>query len=146
MNTTYWLNEAMRRLYTKPCEDGTSEFWIGLLSTEPNRDGGNVTEPSASSYARVQITEFTEPSAGIVRNATALSFPRSAETWFDAEIGKAIYWGLFDGSGQDANILSCGALDSPKTIESNTVVTIDAGTLCITLTDYEPAELPPAGT
>lgn len=132
MNSTYWLNKVMSTMYT----NGSDSFYIGLSSTKPAKDGSGVTEPTGNNYARVQIAAFTAPNNGVVKNSAALEFPRSTGVWFNSP--KAAYWILFDGSGSSAHVLSCGELDEPKSIESNTIVTIAAETLSITLTDYSP--------
>ena len=133
MNSTYWLNKIMDTMYT----NATTEFWIGLSSTKPSQDGTGVSEPSGGNYARVQITEFSVANNGTIKNINAIEFPRSTAQWFDST-AKATYWVLFDGNTTEANLLSCGELDEPKTIESNTAITIAAETLSITLTDYQP--------
>jgi hypothetical protein len=134
MNTTYWLNKVMQTMYT----DNT-DFYLGLSSTLPNADGSGVTEPpSGRNYGRVHVTGFTEPSGGVVRNTSALEFPKSSGVWFEPT-SRAKYWVLFDGNTSKANVLSSGLLDEEKTIESNTTVTIAANTLSVTLTDYQAA-------
>lgn len=133
MNSTYWLNKIMDTMYN----NADAEFWLGLSSTKPAADGTGVTEPSGNNYARVQITAFTAADGGTIRNPEAIEFPRSTGVWFDST-AKATYWVLFDGGTADANLLSCGELDEPKTIESNTAITVAAETLSITLTDYQP--------
>lgn len=133
MNSTHWLNTIMSTMYT----NGTNGFYIGLSSTLPNAAGSGVHEPSGFNYARVQITAFTEPVNGMVKNVSELQFPRSTGVWFDSD-AKAAYWVLFDGAGTNAHVLSSGALDEAKTVESNTMITIAPETLSITLTDYTP--------
>lgn len=133
MNSTYWLNKIMDTMYTS----ASSEFWVGLSSTLPSQDGTGVSEPAGGNYARVQITEFTDPVDGTIKNVSALEFNRSSAVWFDSD-NKARYWVLFDGSTSAATLLSSGELDEAKTIESNTSITIAAETLSITLTDYQP--------
>ena len=131
MISTYWADKIMARTYT----NSEHEFWIGLSSTLPKEDGSNVSEPSGAGYSRVQIEGFSEPDAGCVYNINALVFPESTSTWFPYE-SRAAYWTLFDGSGADASLLACGELHTPLTIEANTVVSVDIGELCVTLTDY----------
>ncbi len=133
MNSTYWLNKIMDTMYTS----AATEFWVGLSSTMPAQDGTGVSEPTGGNYARVQITEFTDPVNGTIKNVSALEFNRSSAVWFDSD-NKARYWVLFDGSTAAATLLSSGELDEAKTIESNTSITIAAETLSITLTDYQP--------
>lgn len=134
MNSTHWLNKIMDTMYTS----NTDEFYIGLSSTAPAKDGTGVTEPTGGNYGRVKVTAFTAPVDGMVKNTEALEFPRSTAVWFEST-AKATYWVLFDGAGTDANVLSSGNLDEAKTIETNTVITIAAETLSITLTDYSPS-------
>lgn len=134
MNSTHWLNKIMDTMYTS----NDAEFYIGLSSTAPSKDGTGVTEPSGGNYARVKVTGFTAPDNGMVKNTSALEFPRSTAVWFEST-AKATYWVLFDGAETGANVLSSGNLDEAKTIESNTVITIAANTLSITLTDYSPS-------
>lgn len=133
MNSTYWLNKVMDTMYTS----GTDTFYVGLSNTMPTAGGTGVSEPTGNNYARVLITAFTAPVNGMVKNVAAIEFPRSTGVWFEAT-AKANYWVLFDGAGADANVLSSGALDEAKTIESNTLITIAAETLSVTLTDYSP--------
>lgn len=131
MNSTYWINKIMDTMYTQE-----SNFYVGLSSTLPNADGTNITEPNGNGYARVLVTGFSAPNNGVVKNTDALVFPKSSGVWFEST-AKAKYWLLFDGNGTTANLLSSGELDEPKTVESNTVITIEAETLSVTLADYE---------
>lgn len=131
MNSTYWLNKIMDTMYTS----SSNEFYVGLSSTLPSRDGTGVSEPTGGNYSRVKITNFTAPENGTIKNSSVLEFNRSSATWFDSN-NKARYWVLFDGNSSSSSLLSCGELDEGKTIESNTTITIAAETLSITLTDY----------
>lgn len=131
MNTTYWLNNIMSTMYT----NNATGFYVGLSSSAPSVAGTGFTEPSGGNYSRVKVASFTAPTNGVVKNSAAITFPQSSQTWFESD-AKAAYWLLFDGSGASAKLLSWGALDEPKTIESNTTITIAANTLSVTLTDY----------
>lgn len=133
MNTTYWINQVMNTMYV----NSDSEFWVGLSSTEPTRDGDNITEPAGADYSRVQITEFSAADGGYIQNVSDLEFPKSTTVWFPAD-NKAAYWLLFDGAGADANLLSVGELLVPATVEENTKVVLAEKTLGITLMDYTP--------
>lgn len=133
MNTIYWINKIMDTMYT----NSTNEFWIGLSSTEPGRDGSGVTEPEGEDYQRVQLTQFTAADDGYIQNVNDLEFPKSTSVWFPAET-KAAYWVLFDGAGGDAKLLASGELLTPATVEANVRVTLAATTLGITLLDYTP--------
>lgn len=130
MNTTFWRNEIMDSIYG----DANRDYYIGLSSTKPTVAGGNVTEPVANGYARVKINQFTASSDGTVRNAQDIVFPLSTGTWFNEE-HLAGYWVMFDGAGANAHLISSGTLETPIGIWKNTVVTIAANKVVITLTD-----------
>ena len=130
MNTTYWRNEIMNSIY----RDANRNYYIGLSSTKPTVAGGNVTEPVANGYQRVKITQFTQANNGAVQNAQDIVFPLSTGTWFN-EQHLAAYWVLFDGSDSNAHVISSGTLETPIGIWKNTIVTIAAGKVIITLLD-----------
>lgn len=131
MNSTYWLNQIMRTMYTSP-----NTFFIGLSSTQPTSDGSGVSEPSGYNYARVRVNCFSPPAGGVVYNMSDLAFPKSTGIWFDAT-NRAKYWVLFDNSGSSANVLASGLLDDPKIVEGNTTIIISAQTLRISLSDFQ---------
>lgn len=130
MNTTFWRNTIMDDIYG----DANREYYIGLSSTEPTVAGGNVTEPISNGYARVRITQFTQSQDGTVRNAQDIVFPLSTGTWFD-ENHLATHWVMFDGAGANAHLISAGTLEVPIGIWKNTIVTIAANKVVITLLD-----------
>lgn len=130
MNTNYWRNEIMDSIYG----DANRDYYIGLSSTEPTAQGGNVSEPVANGYARVKINQFSASQDGSVRNAADIVFPLSTGTWFD-ENHLATHWVLFDGNGANAHLISAGTLETPIGIWKNTVVTIAAQKVVITLLD-----------
>ena len=131
MNTIYWRNKMMDDMYG----DASNQFWVGLSSSAPTQQGGNVTEPVGNGYARVQIPAFTSANDGAISNTTDIVFPISTGTWFPAD-GLATHWVVFDGSGASAHVLSSGTLEVPIGIWKNTVVTITANKIIITLLDY----------
>lgn len=131
MNSTYWINHIMSTTFPS---SGASGFYLGLSSTNPTAAGGNVTEPSGNSYARVAITAFTAPSNGVVSNTNAIEFTRSTGVWFPRN-APGRYWVLFDGSGSGAHVLASGSLSKSLVILGNASVTFAAGTIKFTLTD-----------
>lgn len=132
MNSLYWINTIMSTMYS----DSTRVFYVGLSSTQPASDGSGVSEPVGNGYSRVKVASFTSPVVGRVSNTNDLEFNRSTDIWFN-DNNKAAYWVLFDGEGENANVLSFGLLDEPKCVESNTVVKIAANSLSVTLSDYQ---------
>ena len=133
MNSTYWLNEIMRSMYTV---DHT--FYLGLSSTQPSTSGTGISEPTGNNYARVLVDCFSEPELGVVKNTNELSFPKSTGIWFDSS-NRARYWVLFDGDSSDAHFLSSGLLDEAKIVEGNTKIVIAANTLSISISDVQEA-------
>jgi len=131
MNTTYWRNKIMDDMYGA----AANQFWVGLSSSEPTPQGGNVTEPVGNGYARVRIPVFTAAVDGTVKNADDIVFPISTGTWFPAD-SLATHWVVFDGNGANAHVLSSGTLEVAIGIWKNTVVTIEANKVVITLMDY----------
>lgn len=131
MNTSYWRNKIMDDMYGAV----ENQFWVGLSSSAPTDAGGNVTEPVGNGYSRVQIPTFTQAVNGTVKNASDIVFPISTGTWFPAD-SLATHWVVFDGSGANAHVLSSGTLEVAIGIWKNTVVTIQAEKVIISLMDY----------
>ena len=131
MNSTYWINQILSTTFPA---SGATGFYLGLSSTQPTAAGGNVSEPSGNNYSRVQITAFTAPAGGMVKNKNAVSFPQSTGIWFPAT-ARAAYWVLFDGAGNSAHVLASGAITEPLAVWSNAVVTIAEETISFSLTD-----------
>jgi hypothetical protein len=71
-----------------------AQTWIGLSSTTPTDAGGNVTEPSGGSYARVALctTGAGAPNLGAAAgvapaeksNSVAIAFPAATADWVSA--------------------------------------------------------------
>ena len=114
----------------------SNQFWVGLSSSTPTVEGGNVTEPVGNNYSRVRVNSFTAADNGVIKNVQDIVFPISTGTWFPAD-SLATHWVMFDGSGSSAHVLSSGTLEVPIGIWKNTVVTIGAQKLVMTLMDYE---------
>lgn len=131
MISTYWANQGLKFLYSS---NNSTTFYVGISSTVPTADGGNVTEPSGGNYARVKIDGLSEPSGGVITNTTAIEFPVSTSEWFPAS-ARAICYVIFDGAGGDAHVLGSGNFYAPVAVTENTKFLIAAGRLSIRLTD-----------
>ena len=131
MNTAYWKNKIMSDTFINT----QNVFYIGLSSTAPNSSGEGVSEPGDGvGYARVQITSFSSPSDGVVKNGNTIAFPMSTGVWFTNET-MASYWVMFDGAGSNAHVLAWGPLTNAREIESGAQVAIGSGAIQITLHD-----------
>lgn len=136
MNTKYFKNIIMGNVFgTSTGTTLPTTYYIGLSSTAPNADGGNVTEPSGvgSGYTRVQLTSLTAPADGVINNSTAINFPESTSNWFPAS-APAQYYVIYD-SKNEGNLLMYNQLTSSRIIETNTIATIKANSLYLQLTD-----------
>jgi len=57
--------------------------YTGLSSTTPTKTGGNVTEPSTGSYARVQLiaTQMAAAATSATSNNADQTFPQATADW-----------------------------------------------------------------
>lgn len=57
--------------------------WTGLSSTTPTKAGGNVTEPSAGAYARIQLiaTEMAVAASSTTSNNADQTFVQATADW-----------------------------------------------------------------
>lgn len=136
MNSMHWLNRIMDTAYHNP----ETKFYIGLSSELNKEEDGTITylEPTTelTGYRRVEVGELSSSENGIIVNMEDIVFPESTASWWDGQV-QAAYWVLFDGEGEGATALSGGSLDTPHYIERNTIITIPAGLLAITILDYD---------
>lgn len=132
MNTTYFKNMIMGNVFgTKTSPAIPSEYYLGLSTTAPSKDGSNVTEPTSggSGYARVKITDLSEPTDGVISSTAPIEFPESTSDW-----GTITNYVIFDGL-TEGNLLMYGELENSRHVDQNTVVTFRTGGLTITLDD-----------
>lgn len=136
MNTTYFKNLIMGNVFrTKITDSLPNTYYIGLSSTAPDAAGGNVTEPSGSGmgYTRVQLNSLSAPVDGVINNSSAINFPESTGDWFPAST-PAQYYVIYDAQN-GGNLLMYNQLVTSRIVETNTIVTIKAGSLKLQLTD-----------
>jgi len=109
---------------------------FALSTTTPDETGGNFTEPTGASYARVSHdndkTTWTSGLAqvsesGHVENAIAITFPEATESW-----GTVTYVGIYDDvSG--GNLMAYGALGTSQAISNGNTASFASGALDIYL-------------
>lgn len=122
MNTKYFLNLVASNVFrSKETPAIPTKYYIGLSKTEPNETGGNVTEPeTAAGYARVELNSLGEPVDGLVTNQQAINFNESTNGW-----GAVTHFVVYDSNEAGAgNLLMYGALTTPRTVETATIMTI----------------------
>lgn len=125
MNTVYFLNlVAGNVIGTKKNPAVPSKYYLGLSRTLPTLDGRNVSEPSTSAgYARIELTNLSEPSNGVVSNEQSIDFNESTADW-----GIVTHFVIFDAE-TGGNLLMYGELSVSRTVEAATIMTIKAGSL-----------------
>ena len=128
---------------------GTATVYIGLSSTPPTADGGNITEPSAEAgYSRTLIGKsgsnytdtlcFPAAAGGEATNDKYIYFTEALQPW-----GTLNYFVLFSSAtGTGSNVIGYAPLTdkagkaSPITVSAaNTVVLFRPGDLTIRYVD-----------
>lgn len=110
-------------------------IYVGLSSTTPTESGGNVTEPSTGSYARVATAAAdwnaaTDADPSVIDNAEPIEFPTATADW--AGGADLTHFVLFDAS-TSGNVLASGALDTPKPVLDGDTISFAAGALDVSL-------------
>ena len=131
MNTTYYKNLVMKGLFHGEIENLPEEYYLGFSASIPNADGTGVSEPSDADngYARIALTSMAVPENGVVENSNSITFRESTLPW-----GEMIAYVVYDAS-TGGNLLFYGNLGRSITVDANTVVTIPAGEMVISLLD-----------
>ena len=128
MNTTYFLNMVMGNVFkTKTSPALPANYYIGLSSTTPTTSGTGVTEPSGGAYARVQMTNMSQPNNGVITNTAAITFPESTGSW-----GTLTHYVVYDAA-TGGNLLFYGALANSRTVDISTTIAFKVGEFTITL-------------
>lgn len=128
--TTAYRNEIADREFGKS-GNAPATFWLGWSSTEPTENGTGYTEPSTvgTGYARIPLpnnksaTGFSTAINGMVSNQGTLSFARTL-----ANLGVATHWLIF-GSQTGNDLKMYGALVPTRSVEVDTILTIEAGAI-----------------
>lgn len=116
--------------YTPP-----SPLHIGLSSTTPTDAGGNITEPSGGSYARVSTSGADWGAASGTAPATksntaTKTFPQATADW--ASGANLTHFVLFDASTA-GNAVAWGALTTAKPVLNGDTPSFAAGALVLKL-------------
>lgn len=122
---------------TDPAYTPPATMYIALSTTTPTEAGGNFTEPSGGSYARVSTAAADWGAASGTAPATksntaTKTFPTASATWSSGS--NMTHFGLFDASSA-GNLLLWGALGTAKPVLSGDTASFGAGALVIKLGD-----------
>lgn len=118
--------------YTPP-----ATMYIGLSSSTPTEAGGNITEPSTGSYARVSTAAAdwgaASGTAPAVKSNTAVkTFPAATADWVAG--ANLTHFVLFDASSA-GNALAFGALSTAKPVLNGDTASFGVGALALKLGD-----------
>jgi len=110
-------------------------LYVGLSSTTPTEAGGNITEPTGGSYARVSTAAgdwnaatLADPS--LVDNLNAVTFPTATADWLSA--ADLTYFVIFDAA-TTGNAIKFGVLTVAKPVTNGDTISFAAGDLNVTL-------------
>lgn len=116
---------------------GYTDLYLALSTTTPTDAGGNFTEPSGGSYARVQTdaadwgaASGTAPAQKA--NSAALTFPQATADWSAA--ANHTYFGLYDALTV-GNLVVFGLLTTPRAVLNGDTPSFAIGALVIRLGD-----------
>lgn len=97
-----------------------TKYVLGLSTTAPTADGGNITEPpAASGYQRIELNDLVQETTGGVINNTVIDYGTSSAAW-----GTVSYSVIYDELGTP---IMYDQLNPPKTVEAGTILTIKRG-------------------
>ena len=123
--------------------NSTGSAYLALSTTDPGRDGTNITEPRGNGYERKllgassqtklmgQPTENTITNKVTITNAEEIHFNEATGSW-----GEIKYFAIFT-TKTDGTIYYSGQLTSPISPVDGSVVVIKKGELSISLSAEE---------
>ena len=138
---TYTKNKILKSLVGKDSALG-STVYLGLSSTTPNAEGGNITEPIGNGYERVLVgsysqsgtQKFGDVSNDSITNNEIIYFPESTGSWGNTLTHFVLFTNK-TGTG-DSYVLAFGELTTPVTVSAaNAVVLFRKGELKVTYSD-----------
>lgn len=128
--SNFLANELLDHVFGAAAYTAPANLYFGLSTTTPTAAGGNVTEPSGGSYARVTVvnnaTNFPAASGQAKSNGTAITFAEATGSW-----GTCTHFVLYDAlSG--GNMIAYGALTASRLIESGSTASFAIGDFDLT--------------
>lgn len=122
---------------TDPAYTPPTTMYLGLSSTTPTEAGGNFTEPSTGSYARVSTVAAdwgaASGTAPAVKSNTAVkTFPAATADWVAG--ANLTHFGLFDAASA-GNLLAWGPLGTAKPVLNGDTAAFPAAALTLKLGD-----------
>lgn len=103
-------------------------LYVGLSTSTPTMAGGNITEPSGGSYARVATDAAdweaaTDADPSVLTNAAIIEFAQATASW-----GTVTHFPIFDAlSG--GNVIAYGELTTSRAVADTDTVRFAIGDL-----------------
>lgn len=138
----YLENKLVDLLFRAQALTPPATLYVALYTATP-ADAGGGTEVSGNAYARVAVTSSlanwagtqsagsTSASSGTggqTSNNAAINFPTPTPSGW----GTCTHFAIFDASS-GGNMITWGALTTPKTINAGDTVSFPIGTLTVTI-------------
>lgn len=126
-----YLQEKVLKAIAQGQSFSVANVYVGLLLT-PSVAYAPGREPTDANYARQKVTLSSpkyakdDPTCMEATNPSAVSFPVAQYAW-----GTLEYYALFDGAGEDANMLFSGKLQTPIKVGRWGTAVIPAGSLSV---------------
>ncbi len=127
----------LNHVFTDPAYTPPATLYIGLSSTTPTEAGGNITEPSTGSYARVSTVAAdwgaASGTAPATKSNTAVkTFPTATADWVAG--ANLTHFVIFDASAA-GNAVLWGALGTANPVLNGDTPSFAAGALVVKLGD-----------
>jgi hypothetical protein len=133
--TTKMKNDILNKFFRGDTLEIPSVMYIALSKTAPNDAGGNATEPTAASYARLAVqsssVNWTEALSGSLSNSVALRFDEAQESWTTAA-APITHWAIYDAQ-TGGNMLFYGSLVRSQEIPTGSILEIPENGLVTTI-------------
>ena len=125
-------NDILDHFTGKATWTAPTAIYAGLSSTTPTKAGGNVTEPSAGAYARIQITaaQFDTAASSATTTNADKSFPQATADWLSGNDLTDLV--LYDAVSA-GNFLAFKAFTTAKPVNNGDTAKILTGDLDISI-------------
>jgi hypothetical protein len=127
----------LNHFFTDPAYTPPATMYLALSTTTPTEAGGNFTEPSTGSYARVSTAAAdwgaaTGTAPATKSNTAVKTFPTATGDWSSG--ANMTHFGLYDASTA-GNLLAWGALGTAKPVLNADTASFAASALVLKLGD-----------
>jgi hypothetical protein len=138
--TDLWEQAILDHIFTDPVLTMAATLYIGLSSTTPTEAGGNLTEPSTGSYARVATTATDWSAASgtapaVKTNTATFTFPTATADWSSAANLTHFTLHAHISSTTAANFIAWGALTVAKPVLNGDTASFAASAITMQLGD-----------